>query len=279
MAHARIGTSGWNYRHWRGVLYPPGVPTREWLAHYARVFDTVEVNTTFYGTPADASIARWRGAVDDGFHFAVKMSRFLTHVKRLEPDEPSMERFGRLLASFEPALGPVLIQLPPSLAFDPGRVDAFLARLPRGVDYALESRHPSWLTGEAWATLERHGVAWCLADSTRWSKVEAVTAPFTYLRFHGPGRVYVSSYDEAALERWARRIRRILDRGVDVWAYFNNDGWGYAVGNAKRLLELVGEPARQLRGVRDDRPAPPIRRGPFARPGGIGPGPPPSKPV
>lgn len=233
-AQLRIGTSGWNYRHWRGLFYPQELRVADWLGYYTTAFDAVEVNTTFYGQPRESTVREWVRSTPRDFRFAVKMSRFITHLKRLAPDDFSIDKFAALASWFAPKLGPVLVQLPPALAFDAARVDRFFWRMPK-LQYALEARHPSWLTAEAVRVLTAHGVAWCIADSSVYRTAEAVTAPFVYLRFHGPGRMCDSSYDDGQLDAWARRIRRWRSRGLECHAYFNNDVHGYAVDDAVRL--------------------------------------------
>ena len=235
----RIGTSGWNYRHWRGLFYPDELRVRDWLPYYASAFDSVEVNTTFYGQPRESTVRAWVEATPPEFVFAVKMSRFLTHLKRLAPDDHSIDKFATLAGWFGARLGPVLVQLPPALAFEPARVARFFARLPPH-RYALEARHPSWLSREAMALLRAHGVAWCIADSSVFRTADAVTAAFVYLRFHGPGKMCDSSYDDRQLGAWARRIARWRARGLEVFAYFNNDVHGYAVDDALRLRARAG---------------------------------------
>lgn len=187
----RIGTSGWNYRDWRGRFYPRELRVADWLPFYASRFDAVEVNTTFYGQPRERTVRAWVQATPPGFQFAVKMSRFLTHMKRLDPDPGSIDKFAALAAWFGDRLGPVLVQLPPSLAFDPPRVLRFFARMPK-LRYALEARHPSWLSRQAMAALRDANVAWCMADSSVYRTAEAVTAEFVYMRFHGPDAMCAS---------------------------------------------------------------------------------------
>ncbi len=250
----RIGTSGWNYRHWRGLFYPADLRTADWLLYYASAFDTVEVNTTFYGQPRETTVRAWVEATPPTFTFAVKMSRFLTHLKRLAPDDHSIDKFAALASWFGPKLGPVLVQLPPQLAFDAPRVTRFFERLPRH-DYALEARHPSWLSREAIAVLKSHGVAWCIADSSVYRTADAVTAGFVYLRFHGPAKMCDSSYDDRQLAAWAGRIARWQGRGLAVFAYFNNDVHGYALDDAVRLrARAAGAESQAGTGVRRTAP-------------------------
>jgi uncharacterized protein YecE (DUF72 family) len=227
----RIGCSGWNYRHWRGVVYPPGLPARRWLEHYGTLFDTVEVNTTFYRLPTVSAVSRWVEQSPPGFLFAVKASRFLTHVKRLtdmgRPLQLFTERIEPLARS--PKLGPVLWQLPETFHRNDERLAEALERLPPG-RHCFEFRHPSWFADEVYELLRRHGVALVIADHPqRPFQSRELTAGFTYLRFHHGGGD--GNYSHRRLAAWARRIEEWRLR-VDVYAYFNNDWGGFAVENA-----------------------------------------------
>jgi uncharacterized protein YecE (DUF72 family) len=243
MSRLAIGTSGWNYAHWRGIFYPEDLPASGWLEFYSRRFRTVELNVTFYRMPRATTVHRWVSATPEDFVFSVKMTRRITHRHRLHDAEEAVETFLAMLEGFGSKLGVVLIQLPPSLRFDADRVESFLRMLrdkSPDVRYALEPRHGTWLQDKAYAILRRHTIALCHADSGgRYPKAEVVTAPFVYLRFHGPGALYASAYEEAHLRAMAEKIRRWRDEGLDVYAYFNNDAHGYAVENARRLADLV----------------------------------------
>lgn len=227
-----IGTSGWQYRHWRPGFYA-GVPARSWLDHYARHFDTVELNGSFYRLPERASFERWGAQLPDGFLMAVKMSRFLTHVRRLhEPREP-VERFLAAARGLGDRLGPVLVQLPPTLRCDPDALDAALACFPADVRVAVELRHQSWFTTEVRDVLAGRGAAYVEADrhgplGPRWR-----TAAWRYVRFH-EGRAKPSPcYGRAALDSWARRI------SDDAFVYFNNDPGGCALRDARLFAQAV----------------------------------------
>jgi uncharacterized protein YecE (DUF72 family) len=229
----RIGCSGWNYAHWRnGVFYPPRLSPRRWLEFYARHFDTVEVNATFYRLPKEQAVANWVRESAAGFLFAVKMSRYVTHVKRLRDLPPSIELFYsriRPLAS-SPKLGPVLWQLPGTFRRDDERLAKALEALPPG-RHCFEFRHESWFVDEVYELLRRHEVALVIGDTpTRPFQTYELTADWTFVRFHHGTRGRYSNYSERELEEWARRIERWA-REVDVYAYFNNDRNGYAVRN------------------------------------------------
>jgi len=240
MARAWIGTSGYRYRHWRGTVYPPGLPAREWLSHYASRFDTVELNTTFYGLPDPATVRGWRDAVPDGFRFAVKMSRYGTHLKRLRDPEAWLERFFRAVEPLGDRMDVVLAQLPPRWHADLARLDAFLTAFPNGHRLAVEFRDRDWLREPVYELLRRHGAALCINDLVR-DHPRVVTADHVYLRFHGPdpNRPYVGEYSPQALAGLARRIRRHLADGLDVRVFFDNDAAGQAVADAERLKRYL----------------------------------------
>jgi uncharacterized protein YecE (DUF72 family) len=227
------------YRHWRGVLYREGLPQRRWLERYVEVFDTVEMNATFYRLPSAETVERWRDLAPRGFVFAVKGSRYLTHLKRLLDVGRGLDRFYGPVARFGPKLGPVLWQLPPHLKPDLPRLDAFLARLPAG-RHAVEFRDPAWYAEETCAVLDRHGAAFCEHDNVKRGPPR-LTGRFRYVRFHGTSGRYSGRYGAAALRPFAESYLDSAARGVDVFVYFNNDLGGHAVRDAVDLLALVGE--------------------------------------
>lgn len=240
-ATVRIGTSGWVYPHWRGHFYPKDLPSSRWFAFYAERFDTVELNSPFYRQPSLAQFQRWRANAPAGFAYAVKLNRFLTHVKRLDVDAPTVARSYDTMAGLGPKLAAVLVQLPPRWHFAPERLDRFFSAVARRRRrHALEPRDGSWLTDEALGALRAHRVALCITDTPRWPSRIAVTSEHVYVRFHGPRGLYSSPYDAGALREWAERIRGWRDAGLDVLAYFNNDARAYAPRDALRLRELVG---------------------------------------
>ncbi len=235
----RVGTSGYQYRHWRDVLYPPGLPARAWLARYAAFFDTVELNATFYRLPTAAAVDRWRDGVPAGFAFAVKGSRYLTHLKRLLDTAQGLERFYDPVSRFGDRLAVTLWQLPPQLGPDLERLDCFLSRLPPG-RHAVEFRDPAWYTAETCALLERHRAAFCEHDRVE-VQPPRHTGGFRYVRFHGTTGRYHGRYGPAALRPWAEDLLGWTGRGRDAFVYFNNDLGGAAVHDALDLLALVGE--------------------------------------
>ena len=236
---ARIGTSGWEYRHWAGSFYPERQPRDRWLEFYAEFFDTVELNNSFYRLPEAATFAAWARRVPDGFAFAVKASRYLTHVRRLkEPAEP-LERFWTRAVRLGDRLGPVLYQLPPRWRPDFERLAAFLDTLPHGRRQALEIRDPRWYGRQLTMQLADAGVALCLHDMESSAAPAAPVGPFVYLRFHGSGARYGGRYSSQRLTAWASRITDWVASGLAVWAYFNNDIGGHAVRDADRLRAMV----------------------------------------
>jgi uncharacterized protein YecE (DUF72 family) len=236
----RIGTSGYLYKHWRGVLYPPRLPAREWLPFFARFFDTVELNTTFYRLPAPVSAARWREIVPAGFLFAVKGSRYLTHMKRLLDPREGLRRFYVPVSRLEEKLGPTLWQLPPNLKPDHERLHRFLTRVPSG-RHAVEFRDAAWYSDDTCAVLDAHGAAFCEHDNVP-RRPPHLTGGWRYLRFHGTTGRYSGRYGPDALRPWAEELLSTERAGLDAYVYFNNDLGGHAVHDALTLLALCGQP-------------------------------------
>jgi uncharacterized protein YecE (DUF72 family) len=239
MYAVRVGCSGWSYAHWREVVYPRGLGQSRWLEHYASLFDTVEVNATFYRLPRKETVAAWAERTPPGFVFAVKASRYLTHVQRLADLRRGVERF---LACVEPLersgkLGPVLWQLPETFHRDDERLLGALRLLPPG-RHAFEFRHVSWFAPDVEALLREHGVALVVGDHpARGFQTRALTADFTFVRFHA-GRGKEGRYTPRQLDEWAGWLREV--RGAaDAYAYFNNDWQGFAVENAHALLQRL----------------------------------------
>ena len=236
-----IGTSGWQYGSWREVVYPRSVKQPDWLDYFAERFQTVEVNNSFYRLPEPSTFRRWQERSPDDFVFVLKLSRYLSHIKRLrEPQEP-IERFFRHAEPLRSKMGPVLLQLPPNLEAEPARLEETLALMPSGVRVAVEFRHSSWYTPEVRSVLERHNAALCLAD--RHSRIltpEWRTADWGYVRLHEGAATPHPCYGRTSLEGWARRIARVWDPDAEVYAFFNNDHLGCAVRDA-RLFALAAQ--------------------------------------
>jgi uncharacterized protein YecE (DUF72 family) len=234
----RIGTSGWSYDHWEGVLYPWGLPPAD---RFVAEFDTVELNASFYRWPRDASFASWHRRLPPGFRMSVKAPRGLTHAKRLYQPEAWVERIVRGCRALGDRHGILLVQLRPDHERDDARLDWFLGQLPRQLRVAVELRHASWQDDAVLALLERHGAGYVVMSGAGLHCVLAATAPFVYVRLHGPDHhhLYAGSYSDADLSWWADRIREWEGQGREVWAYFNNDGAGNAVHNARTLRRLL----------------------------------------
>jgi uncharacterized protein YecE (DUF72 family) len=237
-----IGTSGWSYDHWENVIYPAGTPSRDRLASYCRRFGTVELNASFYRWPRDSTFAGWRRRLPDGFALSVKASRGLTHAKKLYAPEAWIERITHSWHELGDRRAVLLVQLPPGMERDDARLDYFLAQLPDWIRVTIEFRHPSWHHPDVYRLLERHRAAYCVMSGANLPCVLAATAPFVYIRMHGPDHqhLYAGSYSEPDLHWWADRIREWQESGRDVYVYFNNDGFGHAVRNAEALRRIVG---------------------------------------
>jgi uncharacterized protein YecE (DUF72 family) len=234
-----IGTSGWHYNHWRGAFYPQDLPVKKWFYYYASRFDTVEINNSFYRLPSEAAFDSWRLSSPAGFCFAVKASRFITHMKKLKDPEAALANFLPRAARLEEKLGPILFQLPPFWEADPARLEAFLSALPRGHQYTFELRNASWFTPEVCRLLRRHNAAFCIYDLGGFASAAEVTADFVYVRLHGPGGKYQGSYDDTALRNWAAQIQRWQEEVRAIYVYFDNDQSAYAAHNASTLKSLT----------------------------------------
>jgi uncharacterized protein YecE (DUF72 family) len=240
MKPVRIGCSGWNYDDWRGTFYPERAPKRRWLELYAERFDTVEVNTTFYRLPNREAVAAWVRDTPDSFLFAVKASRYLTHIRRLRDLGQGIERYyERIEPLIEAArLGPVLWQLPPNFHRDDERLGAWLAALPAG-RHTIEFRHPSWFAAPVMERLRERGVALTLGDHPeRPFQTHEATADWRFIRFHYGARGRNGNYSASELQTWARRIAQ-WSRREEVFAYFNNDWRGFAPANARSLARRL----------------------------------------
>jgi uncharacterized protein YecE (DUF72 family) len=235
-----VGTSGWHYKHWVGLFYPPKFPPDQMLEFYAEHFDTVELNNTFYHLPQPSSFDKWRESTPRRFLFAVKGSRFITHMKKLKDPEPGLKKFFHGPERLEDKLGPILFQLPPRWKLNTTRLEEFLNALPNGHQYVFEFRDESWLTNEVYELLRKYNAAFCIHDLGGKQTPLEITANFTYIRFHGPGEAkYSGSYSRVQLKTWANRIEEWKRDLKQVYVYFNNDIGGHAVENAKTLKELL----------------------------------------
>jgi uncharacterized protein YecE (DUF72 family) len=238
----RIGCSGWNYPGWKHEFYD-GLPAHAWLEHYARHFDTVEVNNTFYRLPNEDAVANWERTVPTGFLFTIKASRYLTHVKRLLDVGSGLDRFYERLEPLvhSPKMGPILWQLPPNFRRDDERLANVLARLPRDQRHCFEFRHPSWFAEPVYELLREYRAALAIGDRPEVKQFQAhvFTARWTLVRFHYGSRGRRGNYSETELREWAVRLED-WSREVEVLAYFNNDWELFAVRNALRMKDLLG---------------------------------------
>ena len=238
-ASVHIGTSGWHYQHWRGAFYPEKLPASKWLDYYARHFDTVELNSTFYRLPLETGIDGWRKSTPGDFCFAAKGSRFLTHMKKLKDPAAGVARYFERVERLGRKLGPIVFQLPPFWEVNLERLDTFLDALPRRRHYAFELRNPTWHAPEVYRILNRHNAAFCIFEIAGFHSGFELTANWTYVRLHGPGGAYQGSYPAATLRHWAERIRAWQDDLRAVYVYFDNDQAAYAVRNAAALKRLL----------------------------------------
>lgn len=240
-----IGTSGYSYNHWwDGVFYPIDVKPGKWLEYYAKYFNSVELNVSFYRLPKKETFEGWRRRTPKDFRFVAKGSRFITHIKKLKDIEEPLEIFFENASGLEKKLAMVLWQLPPGMRVDIKKLEKFCKSLKKykKIRQAFEFRNISWFCEEVYEILHKHNFSLCIAHSGRWPVVEELTADFVYLRFHGGGDVlYSSNYTEKELKDWATKVKKWLKEGRDIYAYFNNDAYGYAVKNALRLKELIEE--------------------------------------
>ncbi len=240
-----VGTSGYNYRHWSdGVFYPAGVPQRRWLEYYAQFFKTVELNVTFYRLPQKTTFEGWYKRTSSDFTFAVKGSRFITHVKKLKDCEEPLKIFFDNASKLKEKMGVVLWQLPPNLKANVQKLNNFSSLLVKSAfskrtRHVFEFRHKTWFCEEVYDLLRRHNFSLCIAHSDRWPCVQEVTTDFIYLRFHGGQILYGSDYSDEELSEWTSKGKSWLSQGKDIYAYFNNDAYGFAVKNALTFRDLL----------------------------------------
>jgi uncharacterized protein YecE (DUF72 family) len=234
----RIGCSGWSYPHWRKRFYPEKLPAREHFAFYARHFDTVELNNSFYRQPTRERFVSWGEQAPPGFRFAVKGSRYVTHIKRLAVEPKSIELVAESALGLGDKLGPILFQLQANFHLDLERLVRFVAMLPAKLRFTIEFRHDSWLVPAVFDVLRAHQIALCIPDHPKMPKALEITSDFTYIRMHLPARGL--GYGERALQPWTQRLREWSGQHLDVFVYFNNDMEGHAVGDAQALIALVG---------------------------------------
>jgi uncharacterized protein YecE (DUF72 family) len=234
-----IGTSGWHYKHWLGAFYPPKTPAAGMLNYYTQFFDTVEINNSFYRLPPESALADWRDSTPPGFLFAMKGSRFLTHMKKLKDAEQGLGRFLQRAEILGGKLGPILFQLPPNWEVNLPRLEEFLRLLPTHHRYAFEFRNASWNMPSTYELLSTYHAGYCIFHLAGTQSPMEVTTSFAYVRLHGPGGKYQGSYSNADLHKWSERVTKWTNDGLDVYIYFDNDDSGYAAQNALLLKAMV----------------------------------------
>jgi uncharacterized protein YecE (DUF72 family) len=235
-----IGTSGWHYEDWKGLFYPAELVKSKWLEFYARHFPTVELNNSFYHLPSEKAFVNWREASSESFIFAVKVSRFITHIKRLKNVEEPLQNFLERADLLKDKLGPLLYQLPPNMKRNDERLEAFLAVLPGMYRHVFEFRHESWSDDGVFNILKRYNAGWCVFDMPDFTSPVVATADFAYVRFHGSSGLYSSNYSDKELYSWAKKIAKLGESLKAVYIYFNNDVAGYALNNARTLAKFMG---------------------------------------
>ncbi|MDQ6713436.1 MAG: DUF72 domain-containing protein [Candidatus Dormibacteraeota bacterium] len=233
----RIGCSGWSYPHWRKVFYPEKMPAREHFAFYVQHFNTVELNNSFYRQPPRERFEAWREQAPPGFVFAVKGSRYVTHIKRLAVEQPSIDLVVDAARGLGDKLGPILFQLQANFHLDMARLERFVGMLPTDTRFTLEFRHDSWLVPAVFELLRAHRIALCIPDHPKMPKSLEITSDFTYIRMHLPS--HGLGYGRQALQPWAGRVIEWRRDGLDVFVYFNNDMEGYAIQDAQTLIALI----------------------------------------
>ena len=232
-----IGTSGWVYGHWEGIFYPEDLPSKDKLKYFSQHFKTAEINYSFYHLPRPTTYQNWYNQTPADFIFSVKASRFITHIKRLSGVSQAWKQFIENALNLKEKLGPILFQFPPSFRIDLKRLESFLKILSKDYRYAFEFRHKSWCDKNVYNLLRKYNVAWVIADSPSYPKAEVVTADFVYIRMHGSKVLFSSNYTKKELISLAQKIKKRL-KTADVYVYFNNDAYGYAIENAKELLKI-----------------------------------------
>ncbi len=234
-----VGTSGWHYGHWSGSFYPSDLPKSRFFDYYAECFHTAEINNSFYQLPAEKTLANWRDSAPEGFFFAAKASRYITHMKKLKDPGKPVKQFLDRMGALEDKLGPILFQLPPKWKCNPERLESFVEGLPEGYRFAFEFRDTSWFDDETYRILSDNNAAFCIYELDGMLSPKEITADFVYVRLHGPEGPYQGSYDPKTLNGWANTFAKWARQGRDIYCYFDNDEAGYAAINAYELYKKV----------------------------------------
>ncbi len=236
--NVRVGSSGWYYRHWKGIVYPAELPTSRWLAHYQRTLDTVELNAPFYHWPRLTTVQSWARQAPPGFRYTVKVNRLITHLKRFKNTEKLVQDFSELTSALGEKLGCLLYQLPPSFHYTDARLGSIVSQLETGQRHAVEFRHPSWWNDEVFEAFRKAGLIFSSVNAPRLPDPIVKTTEAIYVRFHGAKQWYRYDYSEQELESWAEKIQAAGAK--EIWAYFNNDFQGCAFRNAQTLKRMLG---------------------------------------
>ena len=234
-----IGTSGWHYDHWRDRFYPATLAKAKWLEFYAGNFNTVELNNSFYRLPSEAAFTNWRDSTPPDFTYSVKVSRFISHIKRLKDTGDAVEKFIARARILDKKLGPLLYQLPPSMHRNDELLESFLSGLPGDVRHVVEFRHKSWLEEGVFNILRKYNTGLCVFDMPSVSCPLVATADFAYVRFHGNSALYSSCYSDQELASWGEKISNLARSLKEVYIYFNNDVGAFAVKNAVTLRNYL----------------------------------------
>ena len=232
------GTSGWHYKHWIGTYYPANTKEKDQLSLYIRDFNTVELNNSFYNLPSAKTFKNWAAATPGNFVFAVKGSRYISHMKKLKVLKADINRFLRRVDKLGDKVGPILFQLPPKWKLNVERFEKFLSRLDNHHRYVFEFRNQTWYDDKVYDLLLQYNCAFCIYELAGHRSPEMVTADFVYIRLHGPGAKYQGSYSTPQLKKWAKKCKRWQAEGKDVYIYFDNDQAGYAAFNALKLQSM-----------------------------------------
>jgi len=234
-----VGTSGWHYDHWRGLYYPEGLAKPKWLQFYSKQFNTVELNNSFYHLPTEKAFITWRESAPENFVYAVKVSRFITHMKKLRNIGSALDNFLSRACLLQNKLGPLLYQLPPNMKRNDMVLESFLSSLPQEYRHVFEFRHESWIDEAVFETLRRYKVGLCVFDMPGFTCPPVATSDFAYVRFHGSGGMYSSCYSNEELSQWAKKIAELGKEVEAVYIYFNNDAEAFAIKNALTLASYL----------------------------------------
>ncbi len=239
MATYYIGTSGWHYQQWSGIFYPQTMPVSQWLQYYSRSFNSVEINSSFYHLPTEKTILNWHSSVPDGFRYSVKVSRYITHIKKLSGSLDAIANFTDRVNHLAQRLGILLFQLPPGMRRNDEKLESLLMQLSPRYKYVFEFRNRTWMDDDIFALLSKYNIGFCIYDLPGYTSPTIQTSDFIYIRFHGSNGLYSSCYSDSELAKWAKNIKGISRNASSIYIYFNNDFEAYAVQNAIKLRQLL----------------------------------------